>query len=211
MIVFPNCKINLGLQVLRKRADGYHDISTIFYPIPLTDSLELVTDITLKDPILFTSSGIEVGTSLEENLCVRAFRLLKSRYPELPSVRMHLHKVIPMGAGLGGGSSDAAFTLKLINQKYQLGISTGQLQDFALELGSDCPFFIENKPCFATGRGEEMQPASIDLSRYKLVLVYPGIHISTSWAFGAIDPGISHIAMDPVLSEPVNNWKNFLV
>jgi 4-diphosphocytidyl-2-C-methyl-D-erythritol kinase len=124
---------------------------------------------------------------------------------------MHLHKVIPMGAGLGGGSSDAAFALKLFNQKYQLGISDEKLKEFALELGSDCPFFIENKACIATGRGEQLLPVNIDLSNYRLVLVYPGIHISTPWAFGAVEPGLNHISIDKVPSLPVTSWQKYLV
>ena len=124
---------------------------------------------------------------------------------------MHLHKVIPMGAGLGGGSSDAAFALKLLNQKYQLDISMEKLRKFALELGSDCPFFIENKPCIATGRGEELLPVNIDLSNYRLVLVYPGIHISTPWAFSEVQARVNHSSIDKVPSVPVTAWKEYLV
>ena len=191
--------------------DGYHDISTIFYPIPLTDSLEVITDNTIEEPIIFTSSGLEVGANADENLCVRAFKILKSHYPQLPRVRMHLHKVIPTGAGLGGGSSDAAFALKLLNQKYQLGISVEKLKELALELGSDCPFFIENKASLATGRGEELLPVNIDLSNYRLVLVYPGIHISTAWAFSAVKTGMNESVLMHVHSVPVSSWKNLLV
>jgi 4-diphosphocytidyl-2-C-methyl-D-erythritol kinase len=160
--------------------------------------------------LIFSSSGLPVVTNTDENLCVRAFNLLKKEYPQLPSVQMHLHKVIPMGAGLGGGSSDAAFTLKLINQKYQLGIGDENLKSFALQLGSDCPFFIDPVACIATGRGEEMQPIQIDLSGYTIVLVYPGIHISTSWAFSAIEPTEKHQDFRQLLSHSVEDWKHFL-
>jgi len=210
LIVFPICKINLGLQVLRKRIDGFHDISTIFFPLPLTDSLEVITDITVPEPYVFSSSGLPVGINPEENLCVRAFNLLRKDYPELPPLRMHLHKVIPMGAGLGGGSSDAAFTLKLINQKYQLGISDEKLKGFALQLGSDCPFFIDPTPCVATGRGEEMHPVQIDLSGYFIVLIYPGIHIGTPWAFSAVQPTENRQNLRQLISHPVEDWKHFL-
>jgi len=208
LIVFPNCKINLGLQVLSKRIDGFHDISTIFFPIPLTDSLEVITDKSITEPFVFSSSGLQIGTNPEENLCVRAFNLLKKNYPQLPHLRIHLHKVIPMGAGLGGGSSDAAFVLKLINHKYQLSIGDEKLKDFALELGSDCPFFIDSTACLATGRGEEMHPVHIDLSGYTIVLIYPGIHISTPWAFSAIQPTEKQQDLQELISHPPEEWKH---
>lgn len=210
MIVFPNCKINLGLQVLRKRSDGFHDISTLFYPVPLADSLEVITYKSISEPIVFTSSGLSTGTDINDNLCIKAFQLLKNEYPNLPPLRMHLHKVIPMGAGLGGGSSDAAFTLKLLNLKYQLDIPVEKLEAFALQLGSDCPFFIENKACYATGRGEDMEPAEIDLAKYSLVLVYPGIHISTPWAFNNITPAGKTADLRQIVSQPVEYWKDEL-
>lgn len=212
MIVFPNCKINLGLQVIRKRSDGYHDISTAFYPIPLSDSLEIIADHSLDTPIVFTSSGLPIdGTGVSNNLCVRAFELIKKDHPGLPPVRMHLHKVIPMGAGLGGGSSDAAYTLKLIDDKFQLGISTSKLEEYALELGSDCPFFIRNKPCLATGRGEQMIALNLDLSAYSFVLIYPAIHIGTSWAFSEIVPSETNKDLSAILSQPIESWKHSLV
>ena len=171
----------------------------------------MITDKSISEPIIFTKSGLDIGLNPQENLCVRAFHLLRSEYSQVPPVRMHLHKVIPMGAGLGGGSSDAAFTLELLNQKYQLGISDEELKEFALELGSDCPFFIDNKPCIATGRGEKMKQVSIDLNKFKIVLVYPGIHISTPWAFGAIEPNANHTSIEQVISGPVSTWKENLV
>ena len=152
MIVFPNCKINLGLRILRKRNDKHHDLETVFYPVPLTDILEIVTN---KEPrkshkIPFSSSGLPIETD-SGNLCIRAYKLLKKKFPQMPRVQMHLHKVIPLGAGLGGGSSDAAFSLKLLNEKFDLGLTESQLMKFALQLGSDCPFFLLNKPCIAMG------------------------------------------------------------
>ena len=147
MIVFPNCKINLGLHILRKRADGYHDLETVFYPVRFTDILELIPDRSTNDqPVTYSQSGLEIQGNPLDNLCVKAYQLLKKDYPALPPVKMHLHKVIPTGAGLGGGSADAAFSLQLLNDYFKLELSTDQLLHYALSLGSDCPFFILNKP-----------------------------------------------------------------
>ncbi|HMX37556.1 MAG TPA: 4-(cytidine 5'-diphospho)-2-C-methyl-D-erythritol kinase, partial [Ferruginibacter sp.] len=145
MVVFPNCKINLGLNILRKRSDGFHDLETVFYPIGLRDALELIPSPAAKD-IVFTTTGLPVSGNSNDNLCVKAYRLLQHDFPQLPPVSVHLHKVIPMGAGLGGGSADAACMLRLLNDKFQLALSDDQLIGYALQLGSDCPFFILNKP-----------------------------------------------------------------
>lgn len=214
MIVFPNCKINLGLQILNKREDGYHNLATVFYPVQWRDVVEVVrmddgrqtTDHSKtlsgvegsENPersrraersrnanhfIEFTSSGLLVAGEPNNNLCIKAYHLLKKDFPSLPPVHMHLHKTIPMGAGLGGGSADGAFTLKLLNEKFQLGLTQRQLIDYALQLGSDCPFFIINKPSYATGRGEMLEEVDLDLSAYLFVIVNPGIHVNTGWAF----------------------------
>lgn len=211
MIVFPNCKINLGLNILRERKDKHHDLETVFYPVPLTDILEIVTN---KEPrkshrIPFSSSGLPIETD-SGNLCVRAYKLLKKKFPDIPRVRMHLHKVIPLGAGLGGGSSDAAFSLKLLNEKFDLGISKQQLLKYALELGSDCPFFIINKPCIASGRGEQMKEINLDLSAYKLVIVNPRIHINTGHAFMQITPAIPDRSIEEIITQPIKRWKDDL-
>ncbi|HZH01012.1 MAG TPA: hypothetical protein VEY32_08015 [Flavisolibacter sp.] len=153
MILFPNCKINLGLHILQKRTDGYHDLETIFYPLPLMDAIEIIHGNNAID-VEFSASGINITGNQEDNLCIKAYHLLKKDFPKLPSIQMHLHKVIPMGAGLGGGSSDGAFTLQLLNKKFHLQLSEERLLNYALQLGSDCPFFIKNKPFYATGRGE---------------------------------------------------------
>lgn len=184
MIVFPNCKINLGLHILRKRTDGFHDLETIFYPLPVTDALEVLPAATLT----FASSGIAVPGNEADNLCLKAFHLLLQDFPHIQPVNIHLHKHIPIGAGLGGGSADAAFMLQLLNQKFQLGLTTDALVAYAAQLGSDCPFFILNKPCFATGRGEVMEPVELDLSGYSFLLVHPGIHVNTGWAFRQLTP-----------------------
>jgi 4-diphosphocytidyl-2-C-methyl-D-erythritol kinase len=212
MIVFPNCKINLGLNILRKRADGYHDLETIFYPLPLTDSLEIIEQKPhSRNPAPhFNSSGLAIAGNPASNLCVKAYRLLKKDFPALPPLLIHLHKVIPSGAGLGGGSADAAFALIMINKIGKLGLSEQALMDYAAELGSDCPFFIINKPCFAQGRGEKLEPIELDLSPYKLVIVNPGIHVDTGRAFLDIRPAIPETSLKEIITRPVERWKDEL-
>lgn len=210
MIVFPNCKINLGLHILRKRADGFHDLETVFYPITLQDALEIVQNSSPSSDIQLTTSGLKIDSSNEENICFKAYRLLEKDFPDLPSIKMHLHKVIPSGAGLGGGSSDGAFTLTLLNKKFNLGLNEDQLIDYALRLGSDCPFFIKNKPCYATGRGEKLEDIELNLSNYKIVLVNPGIHVHTGKAFSKITPSDKRTSIKEIIQQPVETWKNVL-
>ena len=203
MIIFPNCKINLGLHILRRRPDGFHDLETVFYPLPLTDALEVLSD----DKLQFASSGIPVPGNEQDNLCLKAWHLLKADFPDLPPVKIHLHKHIPIGAGLGGGSADAAFMLQMLNNKFRLGISEEQLIAYAARLGSDCAFFIRNKPCYATSRGEVLTPLELDLSRYSWLLVYPGIHVNTGWAFGQITPGVPEQQLQQSIQQPVEAWR----
>lgn len=210
MIVFPHCKINLGLQILRKRSDGYHDLATIFYPVALTDCLEVIADPSVQEDPEFTQTGLEIAAGHAENLCVRAYRLLKADFPALPPCRLHLHKVIPMGAGLGGGSSDASYTLRLLNEKFQLQLTPDRLEQYAGQLGSDCAFFIHHKPCLGTGRGDQLKPLDLDLSAYAFVLVYPGIHISTPWAFSRLTPGTGHPDLETIIAGPIGEWKHQL-
>ncbi|MBS1974604.1 MAG: 4-(cytidine 5'-diphospho)-2-C-methyl-D-erythritol kinase, partial [Bacteroidetes bacterium] len=184
MISFPNGKINLGLQVTGIRTDGYHQIETIFYPIGLKEIIEIIP----SENFQFTVSGLQIEGTAGENLCARAYHILKNDFPSLPAIHLWLHKRIPMGAGLGGGSADGAFTLQLLNDNFQLNLSTNQLIGYASQLGSDCPFFILNKPCYATGRGELLNPIELDLSGYCFVIVYPNVHISTGWAFSQLNP-----------------------
>lgn len=215
MIVFPNCKINLGLQILNKREDGYHNLATVFYPVGWKDVVEVIR----KDDgrqkthdISFSSSGLEVAGDPQNNLCIKAYQLLKKDFPSLPSVQMHLHKTIPMGAGLGGGSADGAFTLKLLNDKFQLGLSQQQLIDYALQLGSDCPFFILNQPVYATGRGEIIEPFNLDLSAYQFVIVNPGIHVNTGWAFAQLQlKDAPRPDLRTIVQQPINTWKEELI
>jgi 4-diphosphocytidyl-2-C-methyl-D-erythritol kinase len=218
MVVFPNCKINLGLHVLNKRADGYHDLSTVFYPISFTDALEIIrsnhdtnTVSDVVSSLQFSQSGIVIQGDASSNLCVKAYHLLKDAYPnQVPNVAMHLHKIISMGAGLGGGSADGAFTLTALNDKFHLELTKEQLMVYALQLGSDCPFFIENKPCIAGGRGELLTPITLDLSAYQFVLVNPNIHISTGWAFSNVTPKAPIIPIEELINQPITNWKQLL-
>jgi len=212
MIYFPNAKINLGLRVTSKREDGFHDLDTVFFPVPLHDVLEVITQSTSSaDTITFTHSGIPIPGDESSNLCIKAYYLLKKDYPDLPSILLHLHKHIPMGAGLGGGSSDGAFMLKLLNDKYRLGIGAEQLQKYALALGSDCPFFIINEPVQATGRGEIMQPIACTLSSKTLVLVCPGIHVSTADAFRKIKLSPNAPSSASLIEKPIQAWKDNLI
>lgn len=207
MISFPNCKINLGLHIIGKREDSFHNLETVFYPVPFRDALEIISNPETAPEIEFTATGLAVEGNPEDNLCIKAYRLLKKDFPELPTVKIHLHKTLPMGAGLGGGSADAAFMLKMLNEKFRLNISTSKLISYSLQLGSDCPFFIVNKPCFATGRGEALEEIAVDLSAYKILLVNPGIHISTGWAFSNITPALPERSIKEIIQQPVNTWK----
>ncbi|MFT3935219.1 MAG: 4-(cytidine 5'-diphospho)-2-C-methyl-D-erythritol kinase [Chitinophagaceae bacterium] len=211
MIVFPNCKINLGLQVLNKRSDGYHNIATVFYPVPLKDALEITPLSNATEPAI-QCYGLAVEGDSSDNLCIKAWHLLKKDFPSLPPVQIHLLKNIPMGAGLGGGSADGAFMLQMLDKKFQLSISQEQLLAYALQLGSDCPFFILNQPCIATGRGEELQPLSLSLAGYQLVIVRMGIHVNTGKAFASLNVNStaknSSLAAD--ILQPVNKWKHLL-
>lgn len=197
-----------------KRPDGYHDLETIFYPIPLRDALEITTHRGKKDsaPFDLTVTGTDIPGDPASNLCRKAWELIKTDYPDVPAVKMHLHKAIPMGAGLGGGSSDGAFALIALNKELQLGISESKLAEYALQLGSDCPFFILNKPCYAIGRGEIMEPLTLDLGAFYFVVVNPGIHLDTGEAFRALQ-GFAKggPSLKELVSQPVQTWKDNLV
>lgn len=203
MISFPPAKINLGLQVLRKRPDGYHDLSTCMVEIPLTDILEIVPSETFG----FASTGLHIPEG--ENLCEKAWRLLSDEYGISP-VRIHLHKIIPMGAGLGGGSADAAYTLSMLSRIFQLDLAENKLMELAARLGSDCSFFIRGGIQLAEGRGEILQPVSVLLPRY-LALVNPGIHISTAEAYASVVPNEDLPALSALLREPASEWKSTVV
>ena len=206
MVLFPNSKINLGLNVIGKRSDGFHDLETVFYPIQLRDAIEVIE----KPAFQFSTSGLAINGDSDNNLCVKAYSLLKKDFSQIPPVQIHLHKAIPIGAGLGGGSADGAFTLNLLNKKFKLKLSEKQLMEYSLQLGSDCPFFISNKPCYATGRGERLEEIEINLSEYKIIVVHPGIHISTAWAFANINPCKPITGIEEIIAQPLETWKQEL-
>jgi len=201
MIVYPNAKINIGLNVLEKQADGYHKLSSVFYPVnELFDMLEILP----AKHFSFFSSGISIpGNS---NICIKAFELLKADF-EIENVTIHLHKQIPIGAGLGGGSGDGAFMLKAMNTLFDLKLSTAQLEEYALQLGADCPFFIENIQKYVQGIGEKMSGVDLDLSPYELKFIFPEFHIATDDAYGGITPKIPGTNLMDLINQPIENWK----
>ena len=209
MIVFPNCKINLGLHILHKRQDGFHDLESVFFPLPIHDALEFILSPDKNSPA-FTISGLAIDINPSQNIVYKAFELLKADFPFITPVHIHLHKNIPMGAGLGGGSSDGAYALLLLNKIFKLGIDQQKLVDYAAQLGSDCPFFILNQPCYVTGRGEKMERVELDLSGFSIVIIYPGIHIPTKWAFAQVKPALPRTSLRSLITFPVEEWKNEL-
>jgi 4-diphosphocytidyl-2-C-methyl-D-erythritol kinase len=207
MVVFPHSKINLGLNVLSKRGDGYHDIETCFYPLPWYDLLEIVKS---KDSS-FTNTGICVPGKKEDNICVRAYHLMQDRF-DLSPVAIHLHKIVPMGAGLGGGSADAAFTLLVLNNLFDLNLTKPHLEELAAELGSDCAFFIHNEPMIGTGRGEKLKPVSLSLQGKFVVVVKPDIHVTTAEAFKNITPRQPYYSITSIVEQmDIKDWKDALI
>jgi len=205
MIIFPNAKINIGLNIVNRRTDGYHDLETIFYPVKINDVLEVIE----ADELSFESSGLGIPGRIEDNLCIRGYHLLKKDF-NLPPVKIHLHKHIPIGAGLGGGSADAAFFIRLINQKFELGMDDETMASYARKLGADCAFFIQNKPVFAFERGDEFEPIRLDLSAYKIVVVMPPVQISTAEAFGGVNPGQPKHSLMELINLPIGEWRKFI-
>lgn len=206
MLVFPNAKINLGLNIISKRPDGYHELITCFYPIPWKEMLEVVQ----AEKQEFSATGITIPDS-GSNIIEKAYSLLKRDFP-LPTVKIHLHKIIPIGAGLGGGSADAAFALKLFNELFDLGLEDRQLMDYAVRLGADCAFFIKNTPMMARGIGEKLSEIQVSLEGKNILMVYPNIHISTKEAYAGIVPVIPKIEIEKViLDHPIVEWRHLLV
>lgn len=205
MITFPNAKINIGLNITERRPDGYHNLETVFYPIKINDALEIIE----SDKLSFQSSGIEIPGRVEDNLCVQGYHLLKKDY-DIPPVTIHLHKHIPIGAGLGGGSADAAFFIKLVNEKFELGMSIAQMQNYARVLGADCAFFIENKPVFAFEKGDEFESIRLDLSAYKIVLVMPPVQVSTAEAYRGVKPAPVKESLIELINLPISQWKKYI-
>lgn len=206
MVSFPPCKINLGLHIIRKRADGFHDLETCFYPVPWTDILEVIP----SDSLSFTSSGIAIPGNAEDNLCLKAYKLLKNDF-DLAPVNIHLHKIIPTGAGLGGGSSDAAHTIRLLNIVFKLNLTVDAMMNYAAKLGSDCAFFIQDKPMMGTGRGEILNELPLSLKGKFMVLVKPNVHVSTAEAYAGISPRQPETELQHILErQELSGWKAFL-
>lgn len=208
MVVFPNAKINLGLEVLRKRKDGFHDIDSVFFPIPLCDAMELMPDKQLKKDV-WHFSGLHISGRPTDNLCSGALKLLREKF-DVPKLTIFLHKVIPMGAGLGGGSSDGSFVIRALNKKCQLNMSDEEMKEMALQLGSDCPFFINNEPAQATGRGEVLRPVDPGLQGKYLVLIHSEIHVSTAEAYAKMEVDESHESPAQIVKKPIEEWRHLL-
>ena len=222
MLVFPNIKINLALFITGKRLDGLHNIESIFYPVQWHESLEIIergespSDFSQiqsqveMGKVRFTSYGIPIPGNVDSNLCIKVYQLLDEWF-NMPAVDIHLLKTLPIGAGLGGGSADAAFTLKALKDYFQLRISDAEAKDLLAKVGSDCPFFWENKPMFVFGRGERMRPIDVDLSDYYILIVNPNIHISTKEAYAGVNPSPPAIDLEMIPSIDVDGWKDVLV
>jgi len=210
MIVYPNAKINLGLHVTEKRADGFHNLETVFYPVGWSDLLELLPGEAQERGVKLSVSGLPIPGDTNDNLCVRAYELISRDYP-MPAVKAHLHKNVPMGAGLGGGSSDAAFFIRALNDLFELGLAWGELHHYAKQLGSDCSFFIANRPVIAEGKGDEYESLALDLSAYHLAVAYPAIHVSTPEAYRGIVPKKPARSLEQLILEtPLHEWKNVI-
>lgn len=203
MIGFPNAKINIGLSITGKRPDGFHNLETIFYPVGWSDALEYVD----SEELTFSSSGIAISGEAESNLVMKAYRLLQRDF-NLPALKIHLHKEIPFGAGLGGGSSDGAFMLTMLNRHFELNLSQDRLESYASQLGSDCPFFIRNSPVFASGRGEIMEPIELSLNNWFILIVKPPVAVPTAKAFQWIVPAKPPVSLKALVQQPVAEWKN---
>ncbi len=202
MLTFPNAKINIGLRITEKRSDGFHTLQSGFYPINWTDALEIIP----AETFVFSSSGLSIpGSNPDQNLCVRAYTMLRADF-RLPPVQIHLHKIIPIGAGLGGGSSDAAFVLKSLNERFTLGLTSGELENYARRLGSDCAFFVENRPVYCVEKGDVFEEINLDLSGYYALLIYPNLAISTAEAYAGVQPRQPETPLREQLMTPVDTW-----
>ena len=203
MIVFPNAKVNIGLNIVSRRADGYHNLETVFFPVKLCDALEMVE---AKETLL-TVSGIHIDGKSSDNLVLKAYHLLKQDFA-LPPIHFHLHKVIPFGAGLGGGSADAASALKMLNDFFNLNLSIETLEQYAAQIGADCPFFIQNKHVFATGIGNEFQPLKLNLDAFQIIILKPNCSVSTQKAYQIVVAAKPKIPLFEAIQHPVETWKD---
>ena len=215
MIVYPNAKINIGLNVVSKRADGYHNLETIFYPINICDALE-ITYQTSKNTALsrdeLTVHGLPIiDSDCDNNLVLKAVQLLRSRGYNFPFLEIDLLKKIPMGAGIGGGSSDATHTMLLINELFDLKISKSETILLSSQLGADCAFFVDNKPKYAEGIGDVLEEVKLDLSEYYIYIVKPDVFVSTKDAFENINPHPSNISLKEAIKQPITEWKKLIV
>lgn len=207
MITFPNAKINLGLYVTERRTDGYHNLETIFYPIHLEDALEVIPLKDNKQEFDLKITGTPIDGAPEDNLVVRAYRLLKQDFG-LPPIHIYMYKHIPLGAGLGGGSSDAAFMIKLLNEKFALGLTTEQMEDYASRLGADCAFFIRNRPVLATGIGNVFTPIDLTLKGMYIVLVKPSVSVSTREAYAGVTLCKPEAPLTELIRRPIEEWRH---
>ena len=214
MIAFPVAKINLGLNVVERRPDGYHNLETVFYPVPLTDVLEL----NIMNPRFPSAvdcdikvSNMTVEGDEQRNLVVRAYRLLKADFPQMPRVHAHLWKGIPTQAGMGGGSSDGAYAIRLLNEMFTLGLTDRQMEAYAVQLGADCAFFVKSCPAYAEGIGERLQPVSLNLSGYHIAVVRPNVPVPTGEAFSLITPARPPKSCRDIVCQPVTTWRHELV
>lgn len=211
MLVFPNCKINLGLHVVSKRQDGFHSIETVFYPVNWCDALEVIESPKGSPDFTFSHSGMSISGPSHQNLIYRAWELIKQT-KNIGPLQVHLHKNIPMGAGLGGGSSDAAFFINLLDKKFNLSFSIDEKVNLAKQLGSDCAFFISNDPVFAQGKGDEFSNIQVDLSAYYILVVYPAIHSNTADAYASLVPKTPSLDLRTIITNhSAEEWRNLLV
>jgi len=206
MISFPNAKINIGLHIKRKLSNGFHEIESLLYPIKLKDALEFVE----SDETTLVQSGQSLDNAPEDNIVMKAYNLLQEDYPRITALNIHLLKNIPSGAGLGGGSADASFMLKMLNSHFQLNITQEKLEAYAARIGSDCPFFIANKTSLATGRGDQLNVFELDLSEYVIQLICPELHVSTKQAYSHVVPNPNSAGLITVLARPIEEWKDHL-
>lgn len=210
MICFPNAKINLGLYITEKRPDGFHNIQSVFYPVAWNDALEIIETPDAPEDFSLRLSGLPISGTVADNLLYKAYALMKE-IGTLPKITVYLHKALPMGAGLGGGSSDCAFFINLLNTQFNLNLSEKQRLDIARPLGSDCAFFIKNKPIYAYEKGDVFKDIELDLSRYYIALVFPDVHSNTKEAYSLVTPQQPHTNLLEIIRQPVGTWKTILV
>jgi len=209
MICFPNAKINIGLNITGRKPDGFHIIETILFPVELCDVIEFVEDKKNNEEYDLNCTGIKLNVAAEDNICIKALKLIKKDF-NLPKISIHLHKIIPVGAGLGGGSSDAAHMLKNLNKTFHLNISNKKLQKYASQLGSDCPFFINNSPVFAYETGNKFREIILNLGGYYIIIVYPNIHISTGLAYSKAFIKQPEVSLEETVQLPLTDWKKVI-